>query len=39
MDGKGGIMMCNLKRWMDKGVHYDEEIKGWIEKMALRCVN
>ena len=18
MDGKGGIMMCNLKRWMDK---------------------
>ena len=23
MDGKGGIMMCKLKGWMDKGGHYD----------------
>ena len=28
MDGKGGIMMCKLKGWMDKGGHYDVQIKG-----------
>ena len=27
MDAKGGIMMCKLKGWMDKGGHYDVEIK------------
>ena len=31
MDAKGGIMMCKLKEWMDKGGHY-VEIKGWIQK-------
>ena len=35
MDAKGGNMMCKLKGWMDKGEHYDVEMKGWIEKMAL----
>ena len=32
MDGKGGIMMCKLKGGMDKGGHYDVEIKGWMQK-------
>ena len=27
---KGGIMMCKLKGWMDKGGHY-VEIKGLIQ--------
>ena len=27
MDGKGGIMMCKLKGRMDKGGHYDVQIK------------
>ena len=39
MDAKGGILMCKLKRWMDKGGHYDVEMKGWMEKGALRCAN
>ena len=30
MDEKGGIMMCKLKRQMDKGGHYDVEMKGWM---------
>ena len=34
LDGKGG-MMCKLKRRMDKGGHYDVEMKGWMEKVAL----
>ena len=38
MDGKGGIMMCKLKGWMDKG-HYDVQIKRWMKKVALRCAN
>ena len=38
MDGKGGIMMCKLKGGMDKGGHYDVEMKGWMQKGAiLRC--
>ena len=32
MDGKGAIMMCKLKEGMDKGGHYDVEIKGWMQK-------
>ena len=32
MDGKGGIMMCKLKLWMDKGGHYDDEMKRWMQK-------
>ena len=31
MDGKGGNMMCKLKQWMDKGGHYDVEMKGWMQ--------
>ena len=32
MDAKGGIMMCKLKGWTDKGKHYDVEMKGWMQK-------
>ena len=32
MDAKGGIMMCKLKGWMDKGGHYDVQMKRWMEK-------
>ena len=32
MDENGGIMMCKLKRQMDKGGHYDVEMKGWMVK-------
>ena len=32
MDAKGGIMMCKLKGWMDKGEHYDVEIKVWMQQ-------
>ena len=35
MEGKGGIIMCNLKGWKDKEGHYDVEMKGWMEKVAL----
>ena len=29
-------MMCKIKRaMMDKGVHYDVEMKEWMEKVAL----
>ena len=34
VDRKGGIMMCKLKWWMDKGGHY-VEIKGWMQKEIL----
>ena len=39
MDGKDDIMMCKLKGWMEMGGHYDVQMKGWIEKGALRCAN
>ena len=32
MDGKGGNMMCKLNGRMDKGGHYDVEMKGWMQK-------
>ena len=32
MDGKGGIIMCKLRFLMDKGGHYDVEMKGWMPK-------
>ena len=33
-------MMCKLKGRMDKGGHYDVEIKGWMQKGgALLCAN
>ena len=35
MDVKGSIMMCKLKGGMDKEGHYDVEMKGWMEKVAL----
>ena len=35
MDAKGGIMMCKLKGWMNKGGHYKLEMKGCMEKEAL----
>ena len=38
MDAKGGIMMCKLKGWIDKGGHYDVQIKSWMEKVTL-CAN
>ena len=27
--------MCKLKGWMDKGGHYDEEIKAWMQKVGI----
>ena len=27
-------MMCKLKGWMDKGGHYDVEMKGLIQNVA-----
>ena len=35
MDAKGGNMMCKLKGWMDKGEHFNVEMIGWMEKIAL----
>ena len=35
MDLKGGIMMWKLNEQMDKGGHYDVEMKGWMQKVAL----
>ena len=32
MDAKGGIMMCKLKGRINKGGHYDAEIKGWMQQ-------
>ena len=37
MDAKGGIMMCKLKGRMYKGGHYDEEMKGWMQKRGIMC--
>ena len=30
VNAKRGIMMCNVKEWMDKGGHCDVQIKMWI---------
>ena len=32
-------MMCKLKGSMDKGGHYDVEIKRWMQKGALSFAN
>ena len=32
---KGGIIRCKLKGLMDKGVHYDVQMKRWMEKVTL----
>ena len=30
--------MCKLKGWMDKGGHYDVEMKWWMQKGGIiRC--
>ena len=28
-------MMCKLKRWLDKGEHYDVEMKGGMQKGSI----
>ena len=35
VDGKGGIIMCKFKGRMDKGGHYDVEMKGWMQKGCI----
>ena len=35
MDATEGNMMCELKRQMDKGGHYDVEIKESMQKGAI----
>ena len=35
MDAKEDIMMCKLKGRIDKGGHYEVEIKGWMQKGAI----
>ena len=32
MNATGGNMMCKLKERMDKGGHYDVEIKVWMQQ-------
>ena len=32
-------MLCTLKGGMNKGGHYDVEMKGWMEKVALCCAH
>ena len=32
-------MMCKLKRRMEKGGHYDVEMKGWLQQGAIWCAN
>ena len=32
MDGKGGVIMCKFKRWIEKGGHYDVELKRWMQR-------
>ena len=35
MYAKVGIMMCKLKGRMDKGGHYDVQMRRWMEKGVL----
>ena len=39
VDAKGAIMKCNLKGRIDKGGHYDVEMKVRMQKWALSCAN
>ena len=39
MDAKGGIMMCKLKGVLDKGGHYDVQMKGWMQQGAIQCAH
>ena len=38
MDAKRRIMMCKLKMRMDKGGHYDVEMKGWMQKGGIKML-
>ena len=35
MAATAGDMMCKLRGWMDKGGHYDVEMKGCLQKGAI----
>ena len=35
MDANEGIMMCKFKWQVDKGGHYDVEMKEWMQKGAI----
>ena len=35
MDATGDTMMCKLKERMDKGGHYDVEMKGCLQKDVI----
>ena len=35
MPKRGALSMCKLKGLMDKGVHYDVQMKRWMEKVTL----
>ena len=35
VDIKQGIMMCKLNVRIEKGGHYDVEMKGWMQKGAI----
>ena len=34
----GSNLVCKLRGWMDKGGHYDVQMKRWLQKGAL-CAN
>ena len=36
VDAQGGIIMCKLKGWMQKGGHYDVQMKRWIQKGGIK---
>ena len=36
---KGGILRCKLKGQMDKGGHYDVEMKGYMQKGGIIMCN
>ena len=36
VNGKDGIMMCKLKGRMEKGGHYDAQMKGWMDERCFR---
>ena len=38
MAATGGNLVCKLRGWMDKGGHYDVQMKRWLQKGAL-CAN
>ena len=35
MNAKGGIMVCKLKGQIEKGEHYDVELKGFMKQGAI----